>query len=109
MHNQIHPVSAHPTNLPIAGDVSTIIQPYRRYIEGWQLRATYLSGQLTLHPSGSDAHDLAQLRRAELQHEIAVNRDALIAETSGLPPDDLIDAMVDELSELVSTVSGLAS
>lgn len=107
MHNQIHLVSAGPTDLPATADASAIIQPYRRFIEGWQLRATYLAEQLALHPTGSDAHELAELRLAELQREIRGNRDNLVAETSRLPPDDLIDATVDELDELLAVLSGV--
>ena len=108
MHNQIHLVSADASDALIETEAAGIIQPFRRYIEGWQLRATYLAEQLALHPRGSDAYDLAEARLGELRSEIAVNRGYLVAETSRLPSDDLVDAIVDELDELLATVSGAA-
>lgn len=109
MHNQIQLAPAGPADALIADDASTITRPYRRYIEGWQLRATYLTEQLAVHAAGSDAHDLAQSRLAELIREIEANRDYLVLETSRLPPDDLVDATLDELDELLMTVNRLGS
>jgi len=109
MHNQIHLVSAGPADALIESQAAAITQAYRRYLEGWQLRATYLSEQLALHAAGSDAHDLARARLGELRAEIAANRDYLVVETGRLPPDDLVDATLDELDELLATISGLGS
>ena len=109
MHNQIHLVPAGVANALMRGEISAITQSYQRYREGWQLRATYLTEQLALHPAGSDAHDLAETRLAELRSEIAVSREYLVAETSRLPSDDLVDAILDELDELLATVSGAAT
>lgn len=109
MHNQIQLTSAGPIQALVRSEISTITQAYQRYLEGWQLRATYLGTQLADHPVNSDEHDLALRRLAELREEIAVNRDYLIAETSRLPPDDLVDATVDSLDELLAAVSRLGS
>lgn len=109
MHNQIQLTSAGAVDALVRSEVSAITQPYQRYLEGWQLRATYLGAQLAVHPVHSDEHDLALRRLAELRAEIEANRDYLVVETSRLPPDDLVDATLDELDELLATVSGLGS
>ncbi|KQU97566.1 hypothetical protein ASC89_20015 [Devosia sp. Root413D1] len=109
MHNQIHLVSAGASDALIETQSAGIIQPCRRYIEGWQLRATYLAEQLALHPRGSDAYELAETRLAELRGEIAANRDYLVVEASRLPPDDLVDATLDELDALLASLSRAAS
>jgi len=109
MHNQIQLASAGVSDLLVRGEISAITQPYQRYLEGWQLRASYLGTQLAGYVVNSDEHDLALRRLAELRSEIETNRDYLIVETSRLPPDDLIDATLDSLDELLATVSGLAS
>ena len=107
MHNQIQLASAGAIDALVRSDVSAITQPYQRYLEGWQLRATYLGAQLAVHPANSDQHDLALRRLAELRAEIAANRDYLVVEISRLPSDDLVDATLDELDELLAAVSGL--
>jgi hypothetical protein len=109
MHNQIQLTSVGPADGLIDSQAAALAQPYRRYIEGWQLRATYLAEQLAAHLAGSDAHELAQSRLAELIREIEANRDYLVIEASRLPSDDLVDATLDELDELITTVSGLGS
>ncbi|HEV2514771.1 MAG TPA: hypothetical protein VGV07_05950 [Devosia sp.] len=109
MHNQIQLAYAAPADALIESQSAAITQPYRRYIEGWQLRATYLTGQLAHHGRGSDPHELALRRLAELRAEIAANRDYLVAETGRLPPDDLVDATLDELDELLAVIKGLGS
>lgn len=109
MHNQIQLASRGPADALIESQAAAIIQPYRRYIEGWQLRATYLAGQLALHAAGSDAHGLAAARLEELHGEIEANRDDLVVETNRLPHDDLVDATLDELDELLAAVSRLGS
>jgi hypothetical protein len=109
MHNQIQLTSAGPIDALVRSEISAIAQPYQRYLEGWQLRATYLGTQLAAHPVNSNEHDLALRRLEELRAEIEANRDYLVVETSGLPPDDLVDTTLDSLDELLATVSRLAS
>lgn len=106
MHDQIQLASGGVSDLLARSEISAITQPYRRYLEGWQLRATYLAEQLALHPRGSEAHELAQARRTELRREIAASRNYLVAETSCMPPDDGVEAILDELDELLASVSG---
>lgn len=109
MHNQIQLASATVSDVLPRREISAITQPYQRYLEGWQLRASYLGTQLAGYVVNSDEHDLALRRLAELSREIEANRDDLMVETSRLPPDDLLDATLDSLDELLATVSRLAS
>jgi hypothetical protein len=108
MHNQIHLVPSGPTDALVRNEITEIIFPYLRYIEGWQLRLSYLRAQLSTHPISSDEHDLAKRRLAELRGEVDASRDYLVAETSRLPPDDRIDATLDELEQLLTLVRAAA-
>jgi hypothetical protein len=101
MHNQIHPASAGFANNLVRSEITQILQPYLRYVEGWQLRSSYLRAQLAVHPEGSDEHDLACRRLGELRREIESHRRFLAGEAGRLPPDDRIDATIDELARLL--------
>jgi hypothetical protein len=108
MHNQIHPAPRGLTHALLRNRASEIIEPYLRYVEGWQLRLGYLRAQLSVHTPGSDEHDLAARRLEELRAEIASHRNFLIDETSTLPPDDRADAILDELDGLLRSISRAA-
>jgi hypothetical protein len=65
------------------------------------LRASYLAAQFSVHPTGSDEHELAERRLIELRREIVAGRTHLVIETSRLPPDDRVDAALDEMDTLL--------
>ena len=105
MHNQIHPTARGVADALLRNRASEIVEPYLRYVEGWQLRASYLAAQLSVHAPGSGEHDLAARRLDDLRAEIAAHRRLLIDQTSVLPPDARVDATVDELDELLRSIS----
>ena len=102
MHNQIHLVPAGLARDLVRDEITDLLDPYLRYIEGWQLRAAYLNAQLDLHPVGSNEHDLAQKRMDELRAEIEASRRYLADQADRLPPDERIDATIGELAELLA-------
>jgi hypothetical protein len=101
MHNQIHLAAAGPANRLARNEITRILQPYLRYVEGWQLRSSYLRAQLAVHPEGSDEYELAHRRLGELRGEIETHRHYLAGEAERLPPDDRIDMTIDELARLL--------
>lgn len=108
MHNQIHLLPPGPGNAVARSQINEIVHPFLRYVEGWQLRCSYLRAQFSVHRQGSVEHDLAERRLYELRTEIEIHREFLVSETSRLPPDDRIDATLDELDELLGSI-GAAS
>ncbi len=108
MHNQIQPTARGVADALLRNATTEIIEPYLRYVEGWQLRAGYLRAQLSVHSPGSDEHDLAARRLDDLRAEIAAHRRYLVEGTSDLPPDDRVDATLDELDGLLRSISRAA-
>jgi len=108
MHNQIHLVPAGFASDLVRNEITEILRPYLRYVEGWQLRASYLGAQLAVHPDGSDEHELAQKRIDELSAEIESHRRYLVDEAERLPPDDRVDVTIDELAQLLERISDSA-
>ncbi|WP_423067107.1 hypothetical protein [Devosia sp. CN2-171] len=104
MHNQIHPVPPGLADHLVRNEITEIIHPYLRYIEGWQLRMSYLRAQLATHPAGSDEHDLAEKRLLELLDEVDASRQYLVVETNRLPPDDRVDTTLDEIDGFLIAV-----
>jgi hypothetical protein len=104
MHDQIHPVPPGLTDPLVRNAITEIIHPYLRYIEGWQLRMSYLRAQLAAQPAGSDEHDLAEKRLAELLCEVDASREYLVAEANRLPPDDRVENALDEIEWLLASV-----
>ena len=104
MHNQIHLVPPGLTDALVRNDLTEMIHPYLRYIEGWQLRMSYLRAQLSTHPIGSDEHDLAERRLAELRSEVDASREYLVSEAGRLLPDDRVDSTLDKLDRLLGLV-----
>lgn len=105
MHNQIQVVPAGLTDALARNELSELIRPYLRYVEGWQLRASYLRAQFSVHPAGSSEHELAERRLGELRREIRASRAHLLADTSRLPPDDRVDVVIEELDGLLLATS----
>ncbi|MBN9315577.1 MAG: hypothetical protein J0I99_07565 [Devosia sp.] len=106
MHDQIQLVPAGVADALVRNELTDIIPPLLRYIEGWQLRSSYLKGQLAVHPPGSEEYGLAQRRTEELRREIEAHRRHLIRETAQLPPDDRIDGLLQEMDGLLLAISG---
>src|SRR6218665_2549703 len=104
MHDQIHIAPPGVADALLRNQTTEIISPYLRYIEGWQLRASYLRAQLSVHPPGSDENALAEKRLGELRREIVSNRRFLADEAIRLPPDDRLDATLDELDVLLASI-----
>ena len=108
MHNQIHLTPPGVADALLRNQTTEIINPFLRYIEGWQLRASYLRAQLSVHTRGSEESALAEKRLGELRREIVSNRNFLAAEAIRLPPDDRLDATLDELDVLLRSISRAA-
>lgn len=104
MHNQIHLAPPGRPDPLVRNAITETIHPYLRYIEGWQLRMSYLRAQLTTHSAGSDEHDLAEKRLVELLGEVDASRQYLVAETNRLPPDDRVDTTLYEIERLMVAV-----
>ena len=104
MHNQIHVEPSGLRNVLVRTEITELVHPYLRYVEGWQLRSSYLRAQLSRHRPGSVQHDLADRRLSELRAEIEIHRELLVGAASRLPPDDRIDATLDELDALLSSL-----
>ncbi len=102
MRNHLHPAPGELANGLVRNAITEIVHPYLRYVEGWQLRASYLRAQLAVHPGGSSEHDLARRRMAQLRLEIEVHRRYLAEEAERLSPDERIDAVIAELDQLLA-------
>ena len=107
MHNTIHLVPPGLAGALVRNAVADLLQPYLRYVEGWQLRLGYLGGQLTTQPVATQEYDIALKRLEELRREIESSRRALVMDASQLPPDERIEVTRAELEQLLADISAL--